>query len=286
MSDELARRRRFFAEEIEAVANLRTPGLVEALAGVPRERFLGPGPWLIRSESDAGTPPRQTPDADPRHVYHNVSVALDAGRQLYNGQPGLVAFLIDALGLRPGARVLHVGCGAGYYSAVIADIVGAGGRVRAVEVGEHLAATARANLVEWPWVNVERGDGTLSAGAADGPWDGVLINAGVTHPLDAWLDALGAAGRLVLPLTATFEAMGPIGKGPVILISKQGPAFAARVVSFLAIYSAIGIRDDAANVALGEALKRTPFPRLSRLRRDLHAPEPGCWLHAGRCCLS
>src|SRR5512133_3154780 len=106
MSDDLALRRRFFAEEIEMVAHLRAPGLVDALARVPREQFLGPGPWTVRSDSDFGSPPRQTPDADPRRVYHNVSVGIDPARQLFNGQPGLVSLLIDALGLRGGSRVL------------------------------------------------------------------------------------------------------------------------------------------------------------------------------------
>jgi len=66
-------RRRFFAEEIQPIANLQSAGLVEALATVPRQQFLPPGPWLIRSESDFGGPSRQTPDGDPRHVYHNLS---------------------------------------------------------------------------------------------------------------------------------------------------------------------------------------------------------------------
>ena len=41
-------RRRFFAEEIQAICNLQTAALVEALATVPREQFLPPGPWLPR----------------------------------------------------------------------------------------------------------------------------------------------------------------------------------------------------------------------------------------------
>ena len=52
------------------VANIRSASVVEALATVPREQFLPPGPWTVRSEADFGAPPRQTDDADPRHVYH------------------------------------------------------------------------------------------------------------------------------------------------------------------------------------------------------------------------
>src|ERR1700745_1957331 len=95
--------RRFFAEEIGTIANIRTAGLVDALASVPREQFLPPGPWLIRSEIDYGGVPRQTPDTDPRHVYHNVAIAIDPERQLFNGAPSLLCICIDALSLRPGA---------------------------------------------------------------------------------------------------------------------------------------------------------------------------------------
>ena len=177
MTDDLALRRRFFAEEIEALGNLRTPGLVEALARVPREKFLGPGPWVVRSESDVGAPARQTPDADPRRVYHNLSVAIDAARQLFNGQPSLLCTLVDALGLQPGARVLHVGCGAGYYSALMASVVGPAGQIVAVDVDETLAASAARNLADWPWCRARHGDGTDVAASS---FDAILVNAGVT----------------------------------------------------------------------------------------------------------
>lgn len=283
MPEDLADRRRFFAEEIEAVANLRTPGLTKALAAVPRERFLGPGPWTVRSEADMGAPPRLTPDANPRHVYHNVSVAIDPARQLFNGQPAIVTFMLDAVGLRPGARVLHIGCGTGYYSALIAEVIGAAGLLEAVEVDEGLVATAAENLRDWPCVDVVHGDGTRLRHA---PFDAIVVNAGVTHPPGAWLDALAGQGRLVLPLTATVGAMGPIGKGLVVLLSREMEQIAARALTFVAIYSAVGIRDEALNTALGEALKRMPFPRLTRLRREPHEQDASCWLHGDGFCLA
>ena len=146
---DLALRRRFFAEEIEAVAKLRSQALVDALAAVPREGFLPPGPWTVMAEADfTGISPaktRQTPDADPARVYHNIGVAIDPERQLFNGQPATLAPWIDSLDLAPGARVLHVGCGLGYYTAVMAVCVGDRGRVLAFEADAALADTARRN---------------------------------------------------------------------------------------------------------------------------------------------
>jgi protein-L-isoaspartate(D-aspartate) O-methyltransferase len=292
VTDTLALQRRFFAEEIEAVACLRTPALVDALATVPRERFLAPGPWKVASQGDfqAGSRMpdawRSTPDADPRHLYHNISVSIDPGRQLFNGQPALVGSWIDMLGLGPGSRVLHVGCGLGYYSALIAHIVGAEGRVVAVEVDRDLADRAAAALAPWKAVEVRHADGTLDP--REETFDAILVNAGVTHPETSWLDAVSSGGRLLLPLTVSMPAMGTISKGPVLLFSNDGDpnSLGARVVAFVAIYSAVGLRDEDLNRRLGEALKAGPFPPITRLRRDTHDAGPQCWLHAERFCLS
>lgn len=281
---ELALRRRFFADEIAAVAAVSTPGLIEAMADVPREDFLRPGPWLVRSDADAFTGARRTPDAEPHRVYHNYSIAIDPGRQLFNGTPGLLAALIDKLALTPGARVLHVGAGLGYYSALIGHTVGASGRVVAVEVDHTLAEDARKNLASRPWIEITASDGK---GPFAEPFDAILINAGVTHPQGAWLDALAPGGRLILPLTASFPEMGTIGKGLALLVTKGvQEMWPVTVLTMVAIYSGIGLRDDALNEALGRALKQTLFPRLRRLRRDAHEPGAACWLHGQTFCLS
>jgi len=290
MSD-LAQYRRFFAEEIEAVAKLQTPGIVEALATVPRERFLRPGPWTVLADTDfmpgATAKTRTTPDADPRRVYHNIVVAIDPARQLFNGQPGTLTVWIDALGLGAGARVLHVGSGLGYYTAILAQAAGSSGRVMAYEVDDSLASEARQNLAFMPWVEVRHGDAAQTPGE---PFDAILVNAGVTHPLDVWLDALAPGGRIILPLTSTMGAMGShIGKGLVWLLTKEaGGDFAARVIGMAAIYSAIGIRDDSLSEQLGRAMMAGParWQAVTRLRRDEHEPSPSCWFHAASCCLS
>jgi protein-L-isoaspartate(D-aspartate) O-methyltransferase len=292
VTDTLGLQRRYFAEEIEAVACLRTPGLVEALATVPREQFLPPGPWKVASQGDFQTGPRAldalrtTPDADPRHTYHNISVAIDPARQLFNGQPALLCSWIDMLGLAPGSRVLHIGCGLGYYAALMAHVVGEHGRVVAVEVDQELAERAAAALAPWKPVEVRHGDGTVDL--RQGAFDAILVNAGVTHPEPSWLDALSGGGRLLLPLTVSMPAMGTISKGPVLLFSNDGDpnSLTARVVGFAVIYSAIGLRDDDLNRRLGEALKTAPFPPVKRLRRDAHDTAPQCWLHTDAFCLS
>jgi protein-L-isoaspartate(D-aspartate) O-methyltransferase len=291
---DLELRRQFFAEELQAVCNVRSPGLVSAFAAVPRERFLGPGPWTVLGDAaDAmaamgGAPRyRTTPDADPAHVYHNVAIAIDPARQLFNGQPGTLAVYLDLLNLTPGTRALHVGCGLGYYTAVMAQAVGSTGRVVAYEVDDALAAAARENLASMPWVEARHGD---ASAPLDRSFDAMLINAGMTHPLDTWLDALAPGGRMLLPLTGTMPPMGPtIGKGVTWLLTKEDDRrLAVRPVGIVAIYSAIGLRDESLNAQVGKALMGGPmqWATVKHLRRDPHEASPSCWLHGATWCWS
>ena len=290
-------RRQFFAEELEAVCRLRSPQLVNAFATVPRERFLGPGPWLVLAENPymttatsfggTGLGLRETPDADPGRVYHNIAVAIDPARQLFNGQPGTLAVWLDTLELAPGARVLHIGAGLGYYTAIIAQAVGASGRVVAFEVDAALAAGAARNLAFLPWVDARCGDSSQVAGET---FDAIVVNAGVTHPLDAWLDALSPGGRMILPITAAMPAMGStLGKGLVFLLTRENETtVAARALTVVAVYSAIGLRDERLNAEVGNAMMGGPrtWQAVKRLRRDAHDREASCWLHASTCCFS
>ena len=280
----LDEQRRFYAEEIQAVANLSSPAVIDALATIPRERFLPPGPWTVRGEADFHASPRQTRDADPRHVHHNVAVAIDPARMLFNGAPSVVAMAIDALQPRAGERVLHVGTGLGYYTALLAHCVGATGRVVAIEVDPALADRTRVNLGDLPWVDVRQGD---ASAPFDESFDMILVNAGVTHPLPSWLDALSAAGRMVVPITASFGP-GPIGKGPMLLLSRRSTpgTLAAKIIGFVAIFSAIGVRDDRVNAVVGRALSQSPFAAVKAFRRDGHAADASCWVHFDHGCFS
>ena len=101
--------RRWYAEELRWCAHLRSEKLVEAFATVPREAFLGRGPWQLLSGTQPGLGYRRTQDADPCHLSHNVLVAIDARRWLNNGHPSFLAWLIDQLHLESGESVCHVG---------------------------------------------------------------------------------------------------------------------------------------------------------------------------------
>jgi protein-L-isoaspartate(D-aspartate) O-methyltransferase len=276
---ELDEIRYYFAEELRAVANLHSEALVRAFAKVPREHFLGPGPWQVftpYSESDW-----ITKDADPRQLYHNLLVVIDAERQLNNGHPSFLAFLIEQLELKEGDLVVHVGCGPGYYTAVMAEVVGSRGHVTAIEIDPQLAARSRSNLSYLPHVEVIEADG----GAHDpGPCDAILVNAGATHPRPVWLDSLRAGGRLLLPLTATDGEGGT--SGAILKLTRQHAGLDASFISRVAIFPCAGARDAHLNEKLKEAFKRGDSKSLQSLRRDSHDLDDTCWLHGENFCLS
>jgi protein-L-isoaspartate(D-aspartate) O-methyltransferase len=280
--------RQFYAEEIRLAANITSTALVEAFARVPRENFLGPGPWKIAS-ADLGLGGMasyiQTEDDDPRHVYHNVPVALDPVRDLNNGQPAALAKWIDALAIKSEMRVYHLGCGTGYFTAIMAEVVGRNGSVVASEIDPELATRASTNLAGYANVSVHSGDG---ADLDRGEYDAMLINAGVTHPHPTWLERLSLGGSLVLPLTvaAGMGMRANLGKGVMVKIARQAGDFSVSIVSFVAIYSCVGMRDPQLEQTLEKAMGSGKLFRLRSLRRDVHEPADTCLMHGADLCLS
>jgi protein-L-isoaspartate(D-aspartate) O-methyltransferase len=266
--------RRVFAEMVCAYAGATDPRLVQAFTAVPREHYLGPGPWKFVTDTERYA---ETPSDDPVYLYEDRLYAIDASRRLNNGLPGFLARLIDALALKPGDRVAHVGAGVGYYTAIMAEMVGPSGRVFGREVDASLAARAGSNLAHYGHVEVAAGSG-IELDCRN--LDALFINAGATHPLPAWLDTLAPGGRLVLPLTGEHRW------GIVVKITRRNSGFDAACIGNVGIYPCEGARDPAAAKALARALKKGGQESLSTLRRDRHPRGESCWLHGRDWCFS
>jgi protein-L-isoaspartate(D-aspartate) O-methyltransferase len=194
-----------------AASGSADPRLEEVFAAVPREAFLGPGPWTVSFGSGRVV----TPSADPAHVYQNVLVALDGERN--NGEPFLHAAWIGKVAPKPGETVAHVGCGSGYYTAMLAKLVLPGGKVVAYELDPPLAARARQNLAAYANVQVVGGDAVT---AQLPPSDIIYVNAGVTAPPAGWLRALRPGGRMIFPWRPTEKV------GLAMLVTQSGNGFA------------------------------------------------------------
>jgi protein-L-isoaspartate(D-aspartate) O-methyltransferase len=276
-SDELKIVRRAYAKQILASAGVDDQSIEKAFAEVPREAFLGPGPWPIYRFWRGYTP---SPSADPLYVYTNDLVGISPERHINNGEPSLHAYLIWCA--RPGAgeHIVHVGAGVGYYTAIMAHIVGSSGRVTAMEFEADLAARAEENLAIHSNVTVVHGDG---ATIPFDPADVIYVNAGATRPADTWLDLLRDDGRLVLPLTTDkgFRAHdgGDIRRrGAVFVITRDGADFLARWVSGVAIYPCAGMRDEQSERALVAAFEKGDWKRVTRLHRSDGLSDARCWL--------
>lgn len=278
--------RRAYAMQVLAAAQIENPALEDAFAAVKREDYLGSGPWdILRWGKGYVT----TPSADPVYLYSNDLVAIDSARYLNNGQPALHALLADRAGPKPGEHAVHIGAGVGYYSAILAEMVGASGRVTAVEYDPELAARAESNLAALPQALVKQGDG---AQVEFEPADVIYVNAGATHPAENWITRLRDGGRLILPLTtrrgfnAADDATPIERRGAVFRIERQGEAFLARWISAVAIFPCEGARDEAAEVALAAALDKGGWQEVSSFHYGAELPPAeDCWLTAPGWCL-
>lgn len=182
--------RRLYAKRLAADAHASDPRLEDAFATIPREDFVGPGPWTVIVAGQR----IDTPDADLNHIYSNSLVALDARRN--NGEPLLHAMWLVKIQPKPGETVVHVGAGTGYYTAIMARLVSPGGRVVAYEIESDLAARAKVNLQAWPDIQLIH-DNAVTADLP--PSDIIYVNAGVEAPPVVWLEALKPGGRLIFP---------------------------------------------------------------------------------------
>lgn len=254
--------RRRYAEEVTALAG--SPAVHAAFAAVPRERFLGPGPWKIRNGIGGYD---VTANADPAHIYRDVLVALDSEAGLNNGQPSLHALCLAALDLRAGEAVIHVGCGTGYYTAIIAELVGPAGSVQGWEIEPTLAEIAAENLADRSNVSVVARSAT--AGPLP-PADVIYVSAGVTTPQRGWADVVRPGGRLLFPLIGSF------GSGGMLLVTRRSRGLAARLVAGAQFIACAGAQNPRDALALDAAFRR-PWDSIQSLRFG-DRPDATAWV--------
>jgi protein-L-isoaspartate(D-aspartate) O-methyltransferase len=265
-----------YAKQVLASVGISDGSVETAFATVERERYLGAGPWPILRA--AGYVP--SPDADPLYLYDDILVGIVPERGLNNGMPSYHAPLIAKGALKAGEHVVHVGAGVGYYTAIMAHLVGDAGKVTAIEFDPALAQRAAANFSSATNVRVIQGDGsTVPFDVADV----IYVNAGATRPADCWLERLADGGRLILPLTAgkTLPPKGQVARhGAVFRIERRGDDYIARWISAVGVYPCEGNRDAVSEAALDKALQAGGWEKVTRLHRTGDLPEERCWLRA------
>ncbi len=171
-------RRRMVDEQL-AARGIVDPRVLEAMREVPRHRFV-------------------PPDLSGR-AYGDFALPVAEGQTI--SQPWIVARMLELAELFEGARVLEVGTGTGYQTALIAWLVGPGGHVYSIERLEGLARSASARLESLGVDNATLRVGDGSVGWQEfAPYARVLAAAAAPHVPEALLDQLAEGGVLVVPV--------------------------------------------------------------------------------------
>ncbi len=158
------------------------PLVIAALKTVPRETFV--------------------PKGERRHAFEDRPLPIGGGQTI--SQPYIVAFMVEALELRGGERVLEIGAGSGYAAAVLAEIAG---EVYAIERIAELAEKAASNLQSAGYgnVHIRHADGTEGWPEA-APFDAILVSASAPGIPENLKSQLKVGGRLVIPVGPSADA--------------------------------------------------------------------------------
>jgi protein-L-isoaspartate(D-aspartate) O-methyltransferase len=157
------------------------------------ERDLGPGPIAdaFAAVDRAGFVPARS-----RDVYSDRPVPIPEGQT--TSQPSLIARMIQAVDPQPGDRVLEVGTGLGYQTALLAKLCR---EVVSMDRWETLVRLARANLEAAGTQNADVivGDGWKGC-PERAPFDGIVVSAAATEVPEPFVEQLTEGGRLVIPV--------------------------------------------------------------------------------------
>ncbi|MDP9839142.1 protein-L-isoaspartate(D-aspartate) O-methyltransferase [Neorhizobium huautlense] len=260
--------RAIYARQILAKAGVAQHRRLEnALATVRREDFLGPPPWLFRDVSQY----RELASSAPLALYQDMLVTLDAARHVNNGMPSLHAHALHRLGIREGETVVHLGAGSGYYTAIIAELVGPSGRVISVEYDAALAERAQNALSGYAHVSVVHGD-ALKWASDDLEADVIYANFALDHPPSSWVDNLASGGRLLFPFgVPAIEAGRPTAVSrwaAFLMIDRRPRGFGAQFLAPVSFIWAEGQEPapEGRHEALAEAFRRRNLARVRSFR--------------------
>jgi protein-L-isoaspartate(D-aspartate) O-methyltransferase len=183
VDDGRARERRLMTDGQIRARGVKDPLVLDAMAKVPRHLFV---PESLRAQAYAD---------EPLPIGHGQTIS----------QPYIVAYMTEALELRGDEKVLEIGTGSGYQTAVLAEIAH---DVWTIEIVEALARRSRDVLDGLGYTNIHYRSGDGSRGwPGEGPFDGIIVTAAaaaVPLPLEG---QLAAAGRMIIPVGTDLQEL-------------------------------------------------------------------------------
>jgi protein-L-isoaspartate(D-aspartate) O-methyltransferase len=161
---------------------LKTPRIIEAFRQIKRVDFL--------------------PDENKDLAELNEALPIGYGQTI--SQPLVVAFMLELLDPRPGDKILDVGSGSGWTSAILAQIVGEKGKVIAIDIVPELVEFGKKNISKYDFVKKGRALFICADGSKgyqkESPYDKILASASAIELPKAWKEQLKIGGRIVTPI--------------------------------------------------------------------------------------
>ena len=180
-------RERMVAEQL-AARDIRDGRVLAAMRQVPRHLFV---PRPLQSSAYDDNP-------------------LPIGRDQTISQPYIVAYMTQALEVKPTHKVLEIGTGSGYQAAVLGELAA---QVYTIEIVGELAERARQTLSDLGYrnVHVRHGDG-YAGWPEQAPFDAIMVTAAPDHVPQPLIDQLALGGRMIIPVGTGFQELRLIHK--------------------------------------------------------------------------
>ncbi|MEX2442387.1 MAG: protein-L-isoaspartate(D-aspartate) O-methyltransferase [Alkalispirochaeta sp.] len=190
-----------FNQDRRSSGSRRISQLVERLhqQGIPRGIVLDAIRYVPRD--------RFVPEELREAAWDNRPVEIGEGQTI--SQPYTVAYMLQLAEVAPAQRVLEVGSGSGYVTALLAYVVGDPGLVTGVELNERLLTEAETRLAALGLqaVHLVKGDGKRGC-PQRAPYDAIIVSAQTKEVPPALLDQLASSGRMVIPVdVGSYAAM-------------------------------------------------------------------------------
>lgn len=172
------------------------------------------------------------PKEAEHEAYRDYPVNIGFGQTI--SQPSTVVKMTEALSLEEGQKVLEVGCGSGWQSALIANIIGQKGKVFAIERIQKLIEFAKANLrkAKIKNIKIKEGDGSLGW-RTHAPYDRIILTCAAPEVPKPLLEQLKINGILVIPVGTYMQEVHAYKK-------KSKTEFEKRSLGYFAFVPLIG----------------------------------------------